>query len=321
MSSEIYDHLSILAAHLAQKLIESEKIDQFCKSPCDLAVICHDKKYINKELIGKMMFHIAEYGYLERRGEVFILEDNWRRVLPAKINSQNALREINSYPIYLLQERIIKNFLELVRNETVKIDLKTLIYFLDTIDSSKALQELSHEAVSTMNFHIKPKSILDLNYGLGYSAIQLATIFPKTDIYSINLNPLLKDAYEFTILRHQKPNLKSVSRYPTDVLNQIMREKVDMIFAFNPLGLKDHDVAQVYGIANQVSNDKTRMISVMPFRDEPKNTIIPEWLGLCVEGLGNYIQYDTYKILLSQYGFELAPRENTSNVMHAKFVE
>ena len=36
---------------------------------------------------GKMMFHISEYGYLERRGEVFILEDNWRRVLPAKVNS------------------------------------------------------------------------------------------------------------------------------------------------------------------------------------------------------------------------------------------
>ncbi|MHA1125824.1 MAG: hypothetical protein ACTSO7_08565 [Candidatus Heimdallarchaeota archaeon] len=321
MSSELYDHLSILAAHLAQKLIESEKIDQFCKSPCDLAVICHDKKYVNKELIGKMMFHIAEYGYLERRGEVFILEDNWRRVLPAKVNSQQELRDINSYPIYLLQERIIKHFLELVRNETVKIEMKNLIYYLDTIDGSKGLQELRHEAISTMDLPNKPKSILDLNYGLGYSAIQLANIFPKTNIYSINLNPLLKDAYEFTILRHQKSNLKSVSRYPSDVLNQIMKDKVDMIFAFNPLGLKDHDVARMYGIANQVSNEKTKMLSVVSFKDEPKNTIIPEWLGLCVEGFGNYIQYDTYKILLSQYGFELAPRKNTSNVLHARFVE
>jgi len=321
LSSELYDHLSILAAHLAQKLIESEKIDQFCKSPCDLAVICHDKKYVNKELIGKMMFHIAEYGYLERRGEVFILEDNWRRVLPAKVNSQQELRDINSYPIYLLQERIIKHFLELVRNETVKIEMKNLIYYLDTIDGSKGLQELRHEAISTMDLPNKPKSILDLNYGLGYSAIQLANIFPKTNIYSINLNPLLKDAYEFTILRHQKSNLKSVSRYPSDVLNQIMKDKVDMIFAFNPLGLKDHDVARMYGIANQVSNEKTKMLSVVSFKDEPKNTIIPEWLGLCVEGFGNYIQYDTYKILLSQYGFELAPRKNTSNVLHARFVE
>lgn len=321
MSTEIYNHLSILAAHLAQKLVESEKIDQFCKSPCDLAVICHDKKYVKKELIGKMMFHISEYGYLERRGEVFILEDNWRRVLPAKINSQEALREINSYPIYLLQERIIKMFLELVRNETVQIEMKNLIYYLDTIDGSKALQELSHEAISTMEFPNKPNAILDLNYGLGYSAIQLANIFPKSEIYSINLNPLLKDAYEFTILRHQKTNLKSVSHYPSDILNQIMKDKVDLIFAFNPLGLKDYDEARIYGIANQVSNEKTNMISVMPYRDEPKNTIIPEWLGLCVDGFGNYILYDTYKILLAQYGFELAPRNNTSNVMHAKFVE
>ena len=89
---------------------------------------------------------------------------------------------------------------------------------------------------------------------------------------SINLNPLLKDAYEFTILRHQKPHLKSVSRYPTDVLNQILKDKVDLVFVFNPLGLNDYDVARVYGIANQVSNEKTRMISVMPFKDEPKNT-------------------------------------------------
>jgi len=321
LSTEIYEHVSILAAHLAQKLVEVEKIDQFCKSPCDLAVICHDKKYVNKDLIGKMMFHIAEYGYLERRGEVFILEDNWRRVLPAKINSQDALREIKSYPIYLLQERIVKHFLELVRNETTKIDMKTLIYFLDAIDGSKGLQDLAHDAVSTMQFPNKPKRILDMNYGLGYSAIQLASIFPKTEIYSINLNPLLKDAYEYTILRHQKSNISSTSRYPSDILNQVMKEKVDMIFSFNPLGLKDYDEARVFGIANQVSNEKTKMISVVPFRDEPKNTLIPEWLGLCVDGFGNYIQYDTYKILLAQYGFELAPRSNSSNVLHSRFIE
>ena len=100
-----------------------------------------------------------------------------------------------------------------------------------------------------------------------------------------------------------------------------MKEKADLIFIFNPLGLQEFDTARIYGIANQVAAKKTKMISVMPFKDEPKNTLIPEWLGLCVEGLGNYIQYDTYKILLSQYGFELAPRSNGSNVLHASFIE
>jgi hypothetical protein len=258
---------------------------------------------------------------MERLGEVFILEDNWRRVLPTRFESEAFLREINSYSLYLLQERILKIFLELVRNETTKLDMKNLIYFLDAIDGSKALQEIRHNAVSTMQFPTTPKKIFDVNFGFGHSAVQLTSIFPKSEIYSINLNPLLKDPYEYTIMRNQKPLLKSISRYPSEILNQIMKDKVDLIFASNPLGVMEFNVERIYSIINQVSNEKTKMISDMPFKDEPQNTLLPEWLGLCVEGLGNYIHYDTYKILLAQYGFELAPRTNNSNVLHASFIE
>ena len=147
---DIYKHCSILAAHIAKDIVEQEKIDEYCKTPCDLAVISHDKKYVNKDLFNKMMFHIAEYEFIERRGEVFVLESEWKRFIPTKLTSQNKLREIGSIQIYLLQQIIAKKFLEIIRNETQKIELEELIYYIDVIDGSKGLDELRSDMISNL---------------------------------------------------------------------------------------------------------------------------------------------------------------------------
>ncbi|NHJ31432.1 MAG: hypothetical protein FK732_01085, partial [Asgard group archaeon] len=63
MTKEIFEHIAILSAYIAQRIADDEGIGNFCKTPCDLAVISHNKRYVKKELFGKMLYQLAEYGY------------------------------------------------------------------------------------------------------------------------------------------------------------------------------------------------------------------------------------------------------------------
>ena len=92
MTKDTLQHLSILAAHIAQKIVEDEGIDIYFKSPADIAVICHNKKYVRINQFDKMLTHLSEYGYFERRGAVYLIADEWRRVLPAKLTSIEELK-------------------------------------------------------------------------------------------------------------------------------------------------------------------------------------------------------------------------------------
>ena len=319
VTNEAYKHLSILAAHIAQKIIEDEGIDDFCKSPCDLAVICHEKRYVKKDLIGKMLFHISEYEYMERRGEVFVLEEKWRRMLPTKINSQKYLREYGFNKIHLFQEILAKKFLEIVRNESQKLELNKLIYYLDAIYSGKGLNNLRSELISSIDFRGTPGKIFDLSYGFGYSAVQLAHLFQDSEVFSIQLISALKDAFEFTISRHNRRNLAFAKSYPSEITNKLMKEKVDGIFMFNPLGLACSDLDQFLGIANQIAKEGTKLLLMIPFKDEPTNTLIAEWLGFCVENLGPYNNPDYYRVILPKHGFEINNLSTEKNLITATF--
>ncbi|MBK5114408.1 MAG: hypothetical protein KGD59_15235 [Candidatus Heimdallarchaeota archaeon] len=312
MTKEIFENIAILSAYIAQQIAEDEGIGNFCKTPCDLAVISHNKRYTNKDLFGKMLFHLAEYGYFERRGVVFVLADKWRRVLPAKATSRDYLREQGANQLFLFQEYLAKSFLEIIRNETEKIDLAKLVYFIDTIDGSRSLHSLRSEAISQLEFSGTPKKILDINYGFGYSAIQLASVFQESEVYSLQLNTALKEPFEYTIKRYEKGNLESSIIYPSEMLNNLIKEKVDLIFGFNPLGISTPNLDRVLNIASQVSKDGTKLLLYVPYKDEPRNTLISEWLGLCIDGINEYANFDTIRAALTKYNFELTKKSLNS---------
>ncbi|MFW9922523.1 MAG: hypothetical protein ACFFDW_04445 [Candidatus Thorarchaeota archaeon] len=317
MSKEIFTHIAILTAHIAQNIIEKEGIHDFCISPCDLAVICHEKHYIQKEIIGKMMTHISDYEYLERRGEVYILADAWRRMLPAKIDSEKILREQGLINLYHFQELISKHFLEIARNDSQKITLNELIYYLDSIDGSKGLQNIRSEVISNLNIPESPKRIFDFNFGLGYSTNQLANIYEYCEIFSFNLINSLKDACEYTLARYNKSNVIFSKNYPSEMLNNVMKEKVDRIFMFNPLGLELKEFEKYLNIAQQISCEGTKLIITIPFLDQPKNVLISEWLGNCIEGMGQYMSSDYYRVILPKYKFEINKLDTTTNTLIA----
>jgi len=319
LTKEIFENIAILSANIAQKIAEDEGIDNFCKTPCDLAVISHNKRYVNKDLFGKMLFHLAEYGYFERRGEVFVLADKWRRVLPAKATSLDYLRTHGANQLYLFQEYLSKSFLEVIRNETEKINLSKLVYFLDTIDGSRSLHTLRSEAISLLEISDPPKKILDINYGMGYSAIQLASVFPESEIYSFQLNTALKEPFEYTIQRYKQDNLECSINYPSEMLNNLIKEKVDLIFGFNPLGLSIPELDRVLNISSQVSKNKTILLLYVPYTDEPRNTLISEWLGLCIEGINEYANFDFYRAALTKFNFELTKKSLNSRYLIAYY--
>jgi len=65
----------------------------------------------------------------------------------AKATSRDYLREHGANQLYLFQEYLAKYFLEIIRNETEKIELAKLLYFIDTIDGSRSLHSLRSEAI------------------------------------------------------------------------------------------------------------------------------------------------------------------------------
>ncbi len=302
---DIFEHVAILNAHIAQKIVEEEGIDEYCTTPCDIAIISHDKKYVQRNYIGKMLHHLSEYEFMERRGDVFVLQEAWRRMLPARVNSVKILREKDAYSLFLFQELLAKKFIEIVKNESQKINLSELVYYLDTIDGCDGLNSIRSDAIAELDLSDSPKKIFDFNHGLGYSAIQLSSLFSKSTIYSLQTNAAFRDAYNYTINRFQRKNIKFAIDYPSEMMNQLMKDKVDLICLFNPLGIEVREIGRFLDISKQISKKGTKLLIQAPLIDNPKHSLIAEWLGMCVEGMGLYSTLENYKVLLSQHGFEI----------------
>lgn len=304
-----------MSAHLALQIVQKEGIDEFCTSPHDLAVICHNKHYALCEVFGQLLYHLAQMNVFEHRGEVYVLADDWQQALPIKTVSERYLRKENSYSIYLFLKKLANNFLEIIRKESQKIDLQELIYFLDAIDGCQGFQNIRAEAINKMELKGPTETILDINFGLGYSSIQLATIFPESNIYSIQLTKELNEAYNYTLMRYHKQNLTFTTSYVSPMIRKLVNEKVDLIFGFNLLNLQNGKQNQVLKLANQVAHENTSLLFYTPFNNEPQNSLIPEWLGRLVNGMGDYSDFETYKLLLSKYGFDVNARMNNSNII------
>ena len=319
MIKDLYNSASTISAHIALKIIEKEKITDYCDSPHDLALVCHDKKYSKTDLIEKMMSHLAEFGYFEKRGNVFTLTDQWKRTLPSKTSATKIIQENNGMALILLQEYLASHFLEIVRNDSVKISLANLIHYLDGIDSSNILHLIRDELISSVDFIGTPKNIFEMNFGLGYSTIQIASVYNESKIYSLQLNPLLEKAYEYTIKRFKKENIESSSKYPDTMLTQIQKEKVDLIFLFNPLGISNPSFSKVLNIINQIAKKDTQMVIWVPYLNQPLNTLIPEWLGDCVDGMNEYVTFENYKIVLAKNNFQINAKKSSTISINAYF--
>lgn len=319
MIKEIFEHLAIMTAHLAQKIIEEQKIDEFCSSPCDLAVIAHEKRFVYQEIVGKMLTHISEFKYLERRGDVFVLADVWRRTLPGKIESEKYLREKNAFLAYQFQEILSKRFIETIKNETQKYKLSDLLYYIDAIDGSKGLQSIRSEAIAALDFQKTPENIFDFNFGLGYSAIQIANLYQGSDVYSLSLNTSFRDASEYSITRNAPKNLFFTKDYPSELVSKAIKEKVGLIFMMNPLGVDIKNIKKYLNIAEQVSKKGTKLLLVTPFSDSPLHCLFTEWLSFCVENMGDHENSDFYRVTLPNYGFEIDHLDTKTNILIATF--
>ncbi len=319
LTEDIFEHVAILNAHLAQKIVEEEGIDEYCSTPCDIAIISHDKKYVQRNYIGKMLHHLSEFEFMERRGDVFVLQEAWRRMLPAKVNSVKFLKEKDAYSLFSFQELLAKKFIEIVKNESQKINLSELVYYLDAVDGCEGLNSIRSDAITELDLSSSPKKIFDYNHGLGYSSIQLSSLYSKSTIYSMQINAAFRDAYDYTINRFQRKNIQFSIEYPSEMMNQLMKEKVDLICLFNPLGIEVREISRFLDISQQIAKDGTKLLIQTPFIDEPKHSLIAEWLGVCVEGMGLYSTLENYKVLLSQHGFELEKVEKQSNCIIAYY--
>lgn len=316
---DIFEHVAILNAHIAQKIVEEEGIDEYCATPCDIAIISHDKKYVQRNYIGKMLHHLSEFEYMERRGDVFVLQEAWRRSLPARVNSVKILRKKDAYSLFLFQELLAKKFIEIVKNESQKINLSELVYYLDTVDGCDGLNSIRSEAIAELDLSVSPKKIFDYNHGLGYSAIQLSSLYSKSTIYSLQINDALRDAYAYTVNRFQRKNIKYAIEYPSEMMNQLMKDKVELICLFNPLGIEVREIGRFLDISKQISKEETKLLIQAPIIDDPKHSLIAEWLGVCVEGMGLYSTIENYKVLLSQHGFAVEKVEQKTNSIIAKY--
>ncbi|MHA1743168.1 MAG: class I SAM-dependent methyltransferase [Candidatus Heimdallarchaeota archaeon] len=317
MTSEIYEHSSIVAAHLAVDICNVENLNTLYEKPVDLAIIAHKKRYVKHKLFGKMLDHLVANNYLEKQGEIYSLMEKWRRSLPPLSVSQGILHEQGIYQIYPFMQTLAKNFVDIIKNDVSKLELQKLIYYIDSIDSSKGLHKIRSEIISATNINSSVQSILDISFGMGHSAIQLANTFPKRNIYSLQLNPLFSEAFEYTIQKTQKTNLSYSTKYPSELLQKLRAEKVDAIFLFNPLGFESPELEKILTIANQVSHDGTKLLLHVPLTKKPKETLIAEWLAECIEVIDTYHNFDYYNVALSNNKFSVT--KSTSHYFLADF--
>lgn len=319
MTKDTLQHLSVLAAHIAKKIVEDEGIDIYFKSPADIAVICHNKKYVRINQFDKMLTHLSEYGYFERRGAVYLIAEDWRRVLPAKLTSIEELKELGVYQANILQEYLAKYFIDVIKNDIQKIEISKLIYQLDTIDGSKKLHNMRSVAISLLDSINSSGKILDINFGLGYSAIQLALLHTSCKVYSIQSSAALREAYNYTFQRYDTRNLKVSSSYPSEMLNDLMKEKVDYIYVFNPLGLPYPELKRYLMIASQVANKGAKILIQVPFTNQPKNVLLAEWLAECINGIDGFQTLEHYKVALNISKFDYNPKLSTKNFIIASY--
>ncbi|NHJ48853.1 MAG: hypothetical protein FK733_13800 [Asgard group archaeon] len=319
MTNDIYYHLSVIATHLAKKIVEDEGIDEFFKSPTDIAVVCHKKRYVKKQQFNKMLTHLSEYEYLESRGEVYVLPDEWRKVLPAKLTSTKTLGEFSASQFIVTLEHLAKHFLAIIRNDQQKLELAKLVYYLDSMNGSKKLQEIRSECISILNSVNTTDNILNISFGLGYSAIQLAYLHEKAQVYSLQLNSSLRDAFNYTITRDTNTNLTVSSSYPSEMINKLMKEKVKYIYVFNPIGLTNPTIERYLQIANQAATDGTKIIMQVPLSDQPKKTLIAEWLAECIESVDEYKNLDYYKVILNKHKFYYDKKLSTDEFVIATY--
>ena len=61
-----------------------------------------------------------------------------------------------------------------------------------------------------------------------------------------------------------------------------------------------------------ISKDGTKLLLYVPYTEEPKNTLISEWLGLCIEGINEYAQFDNYRAALTKFDYELTRKSLNS---------
>ncbi|MHA1220276.1 MAG: hypothetical protein ACTSQB_00940 [Candidatus Heimdallarchaeota archaeon] len=319
MIKEIFKHKSILSAHIAQKLMEQESIEEKLVLPLDIAIVCHERRYHQKDLVVKMLIQLAEHDFLERSGEIFTLVEQWRRSLPSKTTSSSKLKELGAYQIYFFEQYLAKYFFDIVRNDIQKLEISKLVYYLDTIDASKGLQIIRSEAISQMNFVGTPTNILDINFGLGHSAIQLATLYPDSKVFSLQLNPSLREAFEYNIQRYKIANLTCDSNYPSEMFNLLVNEKVDIIYLFNPFGLSIADFNRLIALASQVATKGTKLLMHVPFKDQPNETLIAEWLVQVIEGIDSYRDFDYYNVILSNCKFSIDQKNTNSRFILATY--
>ncbi|MBN1329706.1 MAG: hypothetical protein JXA54_09560 [Candidatus Heimdallarchaeota archaeon] len=317
--NEIFEHKSILSTHIAKKIVEDEGVDIILKSPLDIAIVCHDKHYVKKELISKMAFHLSENGYLERNGETYSLVEQWRRSLSPKTTSIENLKSLGAYQLFLLEEYIAKYFLDIVRNDIQKLNISKFIYYLDTIDSAKGLQTIRSEAISLLESNGSPKNILNIDFGLGHSTIQLSSIYQKSKIFSIQLESSLREAFEYTIKKFSYSNIFSESKYPSELVNKLMIEKVDLIFLFNPFGFNMKDIDRYLTLASQTARKGTKLVIYVPFVDQPNNTLLAEWLAMCIESIEFYRNFDYYNVALSKHNFEIKEKKANNRFIIANY--
>ncbi|MCF2143150.1 MAG: class I SAM-dependent methyltransferase [Candidatus Heimdallarchaeota archaeon] len=317
MTSEIYEHSSIVAAHLAVDICDAEDLNALCETPVDLAIIAHKKRYVKQKLFGKMLDHLVANKYLEKQGEIYSLMEKWRRSLPPLSVSLGVLREQGIYQIYPFMQTLAKNFIDIIKNDISKLELQKLIYYIDSIDSSKGLHKIRSEIISIANINNAVQSILDINFGMGHSAIQLANTFAKKTVYSLQLNPLFSEAFEYTIQKTQKKNLFYSTKYPSELLQKLRGEKVDAIFLFNPLGFETPELEKILTIANHVSHDGTKLLLQVPFTKKPTETLLAEWLAECIEVVDTYHNFDYYNVALSNNKFTIT--KSGSNYLLATF--
>ncbi|MEA2071684.1 MAG: hypothetical protein U9O98_10405 [Asgard group archaeon] len=321
MLEDIYKHIIRLVAHLSLKVIESENIKSMCTSPQDLAVICHTKKYTNCEPIGMLLYHLAYFDYFEKRGGVYTLNENWQQVLYNKSESSRFLTEQGLYPLYLLHEHLAKDFLAIIRNESNLINPRELIYYFDVIDCSKGMEQIRSEAISQLTNIADFERIFDFSLTLGYSSIQLANLFPESEIYSLQLNPVFQPAYDYTMRRFHKDNIKFSQSYPSKVLEEVMEEKVDLITFFNPFGFEFYNFERYLSLAEQFSREGTQFLLLSPFTNEINTALLAEWLAFTIKNIGEYPSYDLLKIEMNDFNFQVSERKNSSNIIHAQFIK
>ena len=212
-----------------------------------------------------------------------------------------------------------ENVLKSIKNESQKISLSELVYYLDAIDGSQGLDIIRTDALANLNASFRPKKILDYNHGFGYSAIQLSSIYTSSKIYSLQPISAFKDAYEYTLNRNRKNNINYSVEYPSDMINQLMKEKVDLITMFNPLGIETKEIGKFLDISQEIATEGSKLLIQSPLTDLPRFSLVAEWLGLCVEGMGLYSTLENYKVLLSHHSFEVETISKEQNVIIANY--